>query len=100
MTSEVIIDIVKSTSNSCGAKFTCANVSKVGRVTSALEDQKFQQAYPRRFHSPGISMEQQVIPYFSAIDGLIDILLPSIAVNASGAITAISNVIPAGLSFS
>lgn len=94
MDSDLIIDVVKSARNVCGAKFTCANVSKIGRVTSALKDKDFQEAYPRSFHSADVSREKQPIPYFSAIDGLIDILLPSLAVNSSGAITAVSNVMP------
>ncbi|KIW14814.1 hypothetical protein PV08_07599 [Exophiala spinifera] len=79
MDSDFVIDMVKKAPNVCGMKFTCANVGKIGRITSTLRDTRFQ-AF--------------TVPYFHAIDGFIDILLPSMAVHSSGAITAISNFVP------
>lgn len=58
-----------------------------------MRDAEFQASFPRRFHQVS-NGDSQSIPYFSAIDGFIDILLPSMATHAAGAITAISNVVP------
>jgi 4-hydroxy-2-oxoglutarate aldolase len=86
--SEHIIDIVKASPNVIGAKFTCADVGKISRVTSALEEVDFQRQYPRT-----IGGHAQV-PYFSAIDGFIDFLLPSVTVGARGAISGLPNIAP------
>lgn len=71
----------------------CANVAKITRITATLADPKFQEKYPRRYHA-GVGVEKESIPYFSAIDGLIDILLASVSARTTGAITAISNIVP------
>lgn len=91
MNSELVIDMVKEGGNICGCKFTCANVAKITRITAVLSDPVFQAKYPRHFHQ---DPSGQGIPYFSAIDGFIDILLASVSARASGAITGISNFIP------
>ncbi|KAL6247604.1 hypothetical protein RBB50_005950 [Rhinocladiella similis] len=97
MDSDFVVDMFKKAPNVCGMKFTCANVGKIGRITSTLRDAKFQALYPRRYHQEtqdAAKLDMKTVPYFSAIDGFIDILLPSMAVHSSGAITAISNFVP------
>jgi 4-hydroxy-2-oxoglutarate aldolase len=86
--SEHVIDIVKSSANVVGAKFTCADVGKISRVTSVLGEVDFQRRYPRQI------ADEVKVPYFSAIDGFIDFLLPSVTVGAVGAISGLPNIAP------
>ncbi|KAL2835354.1 putative dihydrodipicolinate synthase [Aspergillus pseudoustus] len=83
MDSDLIIDIVKGSSNVCGVKLTCANVGKLTRIMAAVSAPEFETQYPRRF---GFT--------FRAIDGFIDFLLPSISVGAAGAISGLPNIAP------
>lgn len=66
------------TTNSCG------NVGKLTRITAIVESPDFKKVYPRKVKTAP----------FLVIDGFIDFLLPSIASNASGAITGLANFAP------
>ncbi|KAL3458400.1 putative dihydrodipicolinate synthase [Aspergillus heterothallicus] len=83
MDSDLIIEIIKGSSNVCGVKLTCANVGKLTRIMAAVSAPEFATTYPRRFDFP-----------FRAIDGFIDFLLPSISVGAAGAISGLPNIAP------
>lgn len=84
MDSDLVVDIVKASPNICGIKLTCANVGKLTRILAETGSPEFKLAYPRRH--PGLE--------FTAIDGFIDFLLPSVAVGAGGAISGLPNVAP------
>jgi 4-hydroxy-2-oxoglutarate aldolase len=92
ITSELVVEMMKEGANICGMKFTCADVAKISRITAALEEEGFRRQYPRRFHKEVGS--SAAVPYFSAIDGFIDILLPSVSVGAVGAISGLPNLAP------
>lgn len=92
MTSELVIEMVKESPNICGIKLTCADVAKLSRIDAVMSESNFQQQYPRRYHKTAEGREG--VPYFSAIDGFIDILLPSVSVGAVGAISGLPNVAP------
>ncbi|KPI43563.1 putative 4-hydroxy-2-oxoglutarate aldolase, mitochondrial [Cyphellophora attinorum] len=92
ITSELVVEMVKDGPNICGIKLTCADVAKLSRIDAVMRDADFQQDYPRRFH--GTAEGREAIPYFSAIDGFIDILLPSVSVGAVGAISGLPNIAP------
>ncbi|KAL5335970.1 putative dihydrodipicolinate synthase [Aspergillus crustosus] len=83
MDSDLIVDIIKSSSNVCGVKLTCANVGKLTRIMAAVNTEQFVSKYPRRFDFA-----------FRTIDGFIDFLLPSISVGAAGAISGLPNIAP------
>jgi 4-hydroxy-2-oxoglutarate aldolase len=82
--SDLIVDIVKAAPNICGIKLTCANVGKLTRITARINDPEFGKAYPRK----DSSIE------FTVIDGIIDFLLPSVAVGSGGAISGLANIAP------
>ena len=84
MDSDLVIDIVKGSSNICGIKLTCANVGKLTRILAEASSPEFISAYPR--------CHENLV--FTAIDGFIDFLLPSVAVGAGGAISGLPNVAP------
>lgn len=88
--SEVIIDIVKTCPNVAGAKLTCASVGKITRITAVVDDPEFQAMYPRKW-AVG---EDSAWDFFQVIDGYIDILMPSIASGAAGAISGLPNFAP------
>jgi 4-hydroxy-2-oxoglutarate aldolase len=92
ITSELVVDMVKEGPNICGIKLTCADVAKLSRIDAVTGDPDFQKQYPRRYHNTAEGRE--AIPYFSAIDGFIDILLPSVSVGAVGAISGLPNLAP------
>ncbi|CAK7237459.1 hypothetical protein SBRCBS47491_009982 [Sporothrix bragantina] len=85
--SDLIVDVARACPNVVGVKLTCANVGKITRITALVEDAAFKAKYPR------ISVDGQVQP-FQVIDGYIDILLPSMASGAAGAISGLPNVAP------
>lgn len=82
--SDLVVDVVKAAPNVCGIKLTCANVGKLTRILAQTSEPEFEKMYPRK-HA-----EIQ----FTAIDGFIDFLLPSIAVGAGGAISGLPNIAP------
>ena len=84
MDSDLVVDIVRAAPNVCGIKLTCANVGKLTRIVAEVASPEFARAYPRR---------RADIP-FSAIDGFIDFLLPSVSVGAGGAISGLPNIAP------
>lgn len=84
MDSDLVMDIVRASSNICGIKLTCANVGKLTRIMAEANSPAFQSAYPR-------SREGMT---FTAIDGFIDFLLPSVAVGSGGAISGLPNFAP------
>ncbi|PVH92812.1 putative dihydrodipicolinate synthase [Periconia macrospinosa] len=88
--SDMVVEIVKRSPNVAGAKLTCASVGKITRITAAVDDPAFQVKYPRKWDvgKDGASA------YFQVIDGYIDILLPSIASGAAGAISGLPNFAP------
>jgi 4-hydroxy-2-oxoglutarate aldolase len=92
MTSELIIEMVKEGPNICGMKLTCGDVGKLSRVTATVRNRDFQTKHPRQYHQTAASRD--LVPYFSAIDGFIDILLPSVSVGAIGAISGLPNLAP------
>lgn len=63
---------------------SCANVGKLTRITAVVESDEFKAKYPRKLSTAP----------FLVIDGFIDFLLPSMAANASGAITGLANFAP------
>ncbi|CAK7201148.1 hypothetical protein SEUCBS139899_003850 [Sporothrix eucalyptigena] len=85
--SDLIVDVARACPNVVGVKLTCANVGKITRITALVEDPKFKKEYPR------ISVDGTPQP-FQVIDGYIDILLPSMASGAAGAISGLPNVAP------
>lgn len=88
--SEMIVDIVKASPNVAGAKLTCASVGKITRITATVDDPEFQAKYPRKW-TTGVNSAWD---YFQVIDGYIDILMPSIASGAAGAISGLPNFAP------
>lgn len=88
--SDMIVDIVKASPNVAGAKLTCASVGKITRVTALIDDPAFQARYPRIWQVE----EDNGWGFFQVIDGYIDILLPSIASGAAGAISGLPNFAP------
>lgn len=92
MTSELVVEMVKEGPNICGIKLTCADVAKLSRFNAVVSDHEFQQQYPRSYHKTAEG--RAAVPYFSAIDGFIDILLPSVSVGAVGAISGLPNLAP------
>lgn len=85
--SDLVVEVAKASSNVCGVKLTCANVGKLTRITAQVNDAEFKEKYPRKYEN---------IP-FTAIDGFIDFLLPSIAVGSGGAISGLPNLAPVRL---
>lgn len=90
--SDIIIDIVKASPNVAGAKLTCASVGKITRVTAVVDDPNIQTMYPRKWDVG----EGSQWDFFQVIDGYIDILLPSVASGAAGAISGLPNFAPVG----
>lgn len=86
--SDLVVDAVKASPNICGVKLTCANVGKLTRITAQVDDAEFKKKYPRKFNN---------VP-FTAIDGFIDFLLPSVAVGSGGAISGLPNLAPVSTS--
>ena len=86
--SEMIVDIVKASPNVAGTKLTCASVGKITRITAITEALEFQAKYPRKWNL-GEGWD-----YFQVIDGYIDILMPSVASGAAGAISGLPNFAP------
>ncbi|KAH8655400.1 putative dihydrodipicolinate synthase [Xylariales sp. PMI_506] len=82
--SELVTDVVMASPNIYGVKLTCASVGKITRINAVVGTPEFKAKYPRK------NPEQE----FRIIDGLIDILLPSIASGAAGSISAIPNIAP------
>ncbi|KAK5121605.1 hypothetical protein LTR85_004777 [Meristemomyces frigidus] len=84
LSSDLILDVVKASPNVCGAKLTCANVGKITRICAIAHDPAFMKQYSRTDESQK----------FEVIDGFIDILLPSVAIGAAGAISGLPNFAP------
>ncbi|EMC93929.1 hypothetical protein BAUCODRAFT_150164 [Baudoinia panamericana UAMH 10762] len=84
MSSDFILDVLRATPNVVGAKLTCASVGKITRITAVAHGPDFMAKYPR------VDPHQK----FEVIDGFIDILLPSVAVGAGGAISGLPNFAP------
>ncbi|KAK2777488.1 dihydrodipicolinate synthetase [Colletotrichum kahawae] len=84
MDSDLVVDIIKGSPNICGIKLTCANVGKLTRILAEANSPEFKAKYPRRTDD----LE------FTAIDGFIDFILPSVAVGAGGAISGLPNFAP------
>jgi 4-hydroxy-2-oxoglutarate aldolase len=82
--SDLVVDVARACPNVVGVKLTCANVGKITRITALVHDQTFIEKYPRC--NPAQA--------FQVIDGYIDILLPSMASGAAGAISGLPNVAP------
>ncbi|KAK5678315.1 hypothetical protein LTS10_009487 [Elasticomyces elasticus] len=85
LSSDFILDVVRSAPNVVGAKLTCASIGKITRITAVAHDKAFCSKHPRSTGS-----DQR----FEVIDGFIDILLPSIEVGAAGAISGLPNFAP------
>ncbi|KAK3633350.1 hypothetical protein LTR56_013333 [Elasticomyces elasticus] len=85
LSSDSILDVVRSAPNVVGAKLTCASIGKITRITAVAHDTAFCSRHPRSTGS-----DQR----FEVIDGFIDILLPSVAVGAAGAISGLPNFAP------
>ncbi|KAI1374453.1 putative dihydrodipicolinate synthase [Hypoxylon crocopeplum] len=81
---ELIVDVVRGSPNVVGVKLTCASVGKITRINAVVSSPEFKEKYPRR--NPEVD--------FRIIDGYIDILLPSIASGAAGAISGLPNLVP------
>lgn len=71
LNSDLLVDVAQSCPNVVGVKLTCANVGKITRITAVVPPAEF-----------------------AVIDGYMDILLPSIASGAAGAISGLANVVP------
>ncbi|KAI1776125.1 putative dihydrodipicolinate synthase [Hypoxylon cercidicola] len=82
--SDLIVDVVRSAPNVFGVKLTCASVGKITRINAVVNSAEFKEKYPRRHPESE----------FRIIDGYIDILLPSIASGAAGAISGLPNLVP------
>jgi 4-hydroxy-2-oxoglutarate aldolase len=83
--SDFIVNVVKSAPNIVGAKLTCADVGKITRITAVVHEREFVKNFPRKGREGS---------RFEVIDGFIDILLPSVAVGAAGAISGLPNFVP------
>ena len=92
---DLIVDVVKASPNVAGVKLTCASVGKITRITAVVHEAEFQTKYPRRW-KPDAKTGRE---YFQVIDGLIDILMPSIASGAAGAISGLPNFAPVRATF-
>jgi dihydrodipicolinate synthase/N-acetylneuraminate lyase len=62
----------------------CVSVGKITRITAVAHTAEFMTRYPRK-----VSAER-----FEVIDGLIDILFPSVSVGSAGAISGLPNLAP------
>ncbi|KAH8895534.1 putative dihydrodipicolinate synthase [Thozetella sp. PMI_491] len=82
--SDLIIDVAQASSNIFGVKLTCASVGKITRINAVVNSPEFKASYPRK------NPEQE----FQIIDGFIDILVPSMASGAAGAISGLPNIVP------
>ncbi|KAH7308436.1 putative dihydrodipicolinate synthase [Stachybotrys elegans] len=82
--SDIITDVLRASSNVVGVKLTCASVGKITRINAIVSSEEFRQKYPRKRSGDE----------FRIIDGFIDILLPSIASGAAGAISGLPNIAP------
>lgn len=87
MDSDLVVDVVKTAPNICGIKLTCANVGKLTRIMAEITGSGFLEKYPRKHAELS----------FTAIDGFIDFLLPSVSVGAGGAISGLPNVAPVSM---
>ncbi|KAI2641375.1 hypothetical protein GGS26DRAFT_1875 [Hypomontagnella submonticulosa] len=73
--SDLIIDVIKASSNVIGVELICASVGwKITRINAIVSSVELKEKYPRKY--PEIE--------FRIIDGYIDILLPSIASGVAG----------------
>jgi 4-hydroxy-2-oxoglutarate aldolase len=88
--SEMVVDIVKASPNVAGVKLTCASVGKITRITATVDDLEFQEKYPRKWKLD----QTEGWGFFRVIDGYIDILMPSVASGAAGAISGLPNFAP------
>ena len=89
--SEMVIDVIKASPNVAGVKLTCASVGKITRITATVDDPEFQVKYPRNWKVGG---GENGWGFFRVIDGYIDILMPSVASGAAGAISGLPNFAP------
>ncbi|KAJ4369667.1 hypothetical protein N0V83_005429 [Neocucurbitaria cava] len=89
--SEMVIDVVKASPNVAGVKLTCASVGKITRITATVDDPKFQAMYARNWK---VEKGEKGWGFFRVIGGYIDILMPSIASGAAGAISGLPNFAP------
>lgn len=76
LSSELMIKLAQHP-NIIGAKYTCANVGKLTRTIQSLENTTANKPIP-----------------FMAFPGLTDVLVPSLAVGAAGAIAGPANIVP------
>ncbi|KAK3313099.1 putative dihydrodipicolinate synthase [Apodospora peruviana] len=74
---EMIVEVAKRSENVVGVKLTCASVGKIARLGALINAE------------PNWGTRD-----FCIIDGYIDILLPSMAVGAGGAISGLPNIVP------
>ncbi|KAL0575407.1 hypothetical protein V5O48_006578, partial [Marasmius crinis-equi] len=84
MDSDLINDIARTAPNICGIKLTCGAVGKLTRVTALTNSPSFKETYPRKDASAP----------FIVLGGFVDILHPSVAGGAGGAITGVANFAP------
>ncbi|KAF2001583.1 putative dihydrodipicolinate synthase [Amniculicola lignicola CBS 123094] len=91
--SEMVIEIVKRSNNVAGVKLTCASVGKIIRITGMTENPEFRRKWPRKW-AVNEAVGVTGWGYFRVIDGYIDILMPSIASGAAGAISGLPNFAP------
>ncbi|KAJ4420406.1 hypothetical protein N0V82_004395 [Gnomoniopsis sp. IMI 355080] len=82
--SDLIVEVVKRTNNVVGVKLTCASVGKITRINAVVASPEFKAQYPRCYPDQD----------FRVIDGFIDILMPSVACGAAGAISGLPNIAP------
>ncbi|KAF5358638.1 hypothetical protein D9758_007748 [Tetrapyrgos nigripes] len=84
MNSDVIEEVARVAPNICGVKLTCGAVGKLSRVAAFVNSPKFTESYPRKNKSAP----------FIVLGGFVDILYPSVAAGAHGAITGVANFAP------
>lgn len=91
LSSDVLIRLGRENANIVGAKFTCGNTGKLGRVASAFKGSK------KKLAKEGTNGSHHASPAssdFLCFAGSGDFLVPALTTGAAGAIGGIANVAP------
>lgn len=90
LNSDLLIKLGQEHPNIIGAKFTCGNTGKLGRVASATRDEKSTTGTEEN-HGPRCSSPSTDFLCFA---GSGDFLIPALSIGAAGVIGGIANVAP------
>lgn len=92
LNSDLLIKLGQEHPNIVGAKFTCGNTGKLGRVASAFRD-GHQVASKRETHN-GLHHSVVLPTNFLCFAGSGDFVVPALSIGAAGVIGGIANVAP------